>query len=171
MCGLQGMRQRRPRTRSRPWSELHALGPNVFDHGQKAAADQMQTSMEKITKCVGTARGQDISNELQNKIAVVIAELMHAPATLSRHAAPEAVIRAGQARIETARLAQETTLLALVGTPEDDPVQLATLQNEIPEGQHESSQPTPMQLADSGKTQNSNDWRTHRERNASLAKH
>ncbi len=41
-----------------------ALGANVFDYGQKAAADQMRTSWEKITEYVGTTYGQDISNKL-----------------------------------------------------------------------------------------------------------
>ena len=62
-----------------------ALGLNIFDHGQKAAADQMRSSMEKITEHVGTMHGQDISNELQSEITVVIAEPVHAPAVLLRH--------------------------------------------------------------------------------------
>jgi hypothetical protein len=36
-----------------------AVGINVFDYGQKAAADQMQTSWEKITEYVGTTHGQE----------------------------------------------------------------------------------------------------------------
>jgi hypothetical protein len=45
-----------------------ALGINVFDYGHRAAADQMRTSWEKLVQFVGTNYGQDISNELQNKI-------------------------------------------------------------------------------------------------------
>jgi hypothetical protein len=57
-----------------------ALGLNVFNYGQKAAADQMQTSWEKITEHVGTAHGQDISNEPQNKTTVNVASrCMHQP--------------------------------------------------------------------------------------------
>jgi hypothetical protein len=41
-----------------------ALGINVFDYGQSAAADQMRTSWEKLVQVVGTNCGQDISNEL-----------------------------------------------------------------------------------------------------------
>ena len=48
-----------------------ALGKNVFDYGQKASADQMITSWEKLVQYVGTSYGYDISNKLQNKIAVV----------------------------------------------------------------------------------------------------
>jgi hypothetical protein len=52
---------------------------------QKAAADQMQTSWEKIAECVGTTNGQDTSkNELQNIVTVVIAEPVHSPAKRAR---------------------------------------------------------------------------------------
>ena len=51
-----------------------ALGKNVFDYGQKASTDQMRTSWEKLVQYVGTSYGHDISNELQNKIEVVLPE-------------------------------------------------------------------------------------------------
>jgi hypothetical protein len=38
------------------------LGTNVFDYGQKSAADQMQNSWEKLVQYVGTNYGQDINN-------------------------------------------------------------------------------------------------------------
>jgi hypothetical protein len=44
------------------------LGTNVLDLGQKSAADLMRTLWEKLVQYVGTNYGQDISNELQNKI-------------------------------------------------------------------------------------------------------
>jgi hypothetical protein len=43
------------------------LGTNLYDYGQKSAADQMRTSGEKLVQYVGTNYGQDINNELQNK--------------------------------------------------------------------------------------------------------
>ena len=47
-----------------------ALGGNGFDYGQKAVADQMGASREKVTEYFGTTYGQDISNELQNKVTL-----------------------------------------------------------------------------------------------------
>jgi hypothetical protein len=151
-----------------------ALGGNVFDYGQKAAADQMRTSWEKITEYIGTTYGQGIiSNELQNKTTVSIAEPTHTPAVLQRNAAREIVLRNGQLNIQTARRAAETMLEATVYTGVDAraPMELAILQNEIAQGELEINEPIPIQLTDSEKTQNSNDWRTYQERNASLAKH
>jgi hypothetical protein len=63
-----------------------ALGINVFDYGHRAAADQMRTSWEKLLQFVGTNYGQDISNELQNKIPVILSESVHTPEVLARHA-------------------------------------------------------------------------------------
>jgi hypothetical protein len=45
-----------------------ALVNNVFDYGHKAAADEMRTSWEKLVQYAGTSYGQDISNELHDKL-------------------------------------------------------------------------------------------------------
>jgi hypothetical protein len=62
-----------------------ALGNNMFDYGHRAAADQMRTSWEMLVQFVGTNYGQDISNELQNKIPVIIPEPVHTLEVLARH--------------------------------------------------------------------------------------
>ena len=51
-----------------------ALRSHVFDFGDKEAADQMNTSWEKLVQHVGTNFGQDISNEIQNKVRLTIPE-------------------------------------------------------------------------------------------------
>ena len=82
----------------------------MFDYGQKAAADQIRTSWEKLVQYVGTNHGQDISNELQNRQTVTIAEPTHTAAVLARHTAREAMVRAGQQNILVARRAKEAIL-------------------------------------------------------------
>ena len=133
----------------------------------------MRTSWEKVTEYVGTTYGQDISNELQNKVTVILPEPAHDADVLARHSAREAVVRAGQANIQTARRAGIAILEAAVmaGKDPDAPMRLALLQNEIANGALEASEDVPMHLTDSEKTQHSNEWRTFRERNAHLAKH
>ena len=149
------------------------LGGNFFDYGQKAAADQMRTSWEKITEYVGTTYAQDICNELQNKSTVILAEPTYTTVTLQRNTAREAVIRAGQLNIQAARGLRKTILQTAVVAAVDPgaPMELALLQNEIAYGNLELNEPVPIQLTDSEKTQNINAWRTYRERNASLARH
>jgi hypothetical protein len=68
------------------------LGTNVFDYGQKSAADQMRTSWEKLMQYVGTNYEQDINNQLKNKITVVLIEPMHTNGVLMRHSVREVMI-------------------------------------------------------------------------------
>ena len=56
-------------------------------------------------------------------------------------------------------------------TDPEAPVKLAILENEIAQGAFEAGEEIPIELTDSEKTQYSNEWRTYRERNASLIKH
>ena len=79
------------------------LGKNVFDYGQKASANQMRTSWEKLVQYVGTSYGHDISNELQNKVEVVFPEPEYDPEILTRHGARENMVRAGQSNLRAAR--------------------------------------------------------------------
>ena len=148
------------------------LGSHVFDYGQKSAADQMRTSWEKLVQYVGTSCGQDIANELQNKVTVVLVEPVHTAVALQRHAVRELMIRTGQVNIRNSRQAQETLLQAAVtaGTEPDALMKLAVLQNEIAQGIFEANVDVPVQLTDSKKTQHSNEWRSYRERNANPLK-
>ena len=150
-----------------------ALGSYVFDYGQKNSADQMRTSWEKLVQYVGTTYGQDISNELTNKAAVTIPEPVHSATIMARHQQRETVIQAGRASLRSARLAKQTALEAAVAAATDAnaPVELAMLQTEIAMAVVEANEPIPIVLTDAEKTQLSNEWRTYRERNASLVKH
>jgi hypothetical protein len=71
------------------------LGTNVFDDHQKSAADQMRTSWGKHLQYVGTNYGQDINNELQNKINVILVYPMYTDGVLMRHGVKEVMIRRG----------------------------------------------------------------------------
>jgi hypothetical protein len=150
-----------------------ALGNNVFDYGHRAAADQMRTSWEKLVQFVGTNYGQDISNELQNKIPVVLSEPVHMPEVLARHAIREKMVRTREANLQRARLSKRVILeaAAALGTDPDAPMQLATLDNQITEGSYKQNNEVPIKMLDSEKTQYSNDWRTYQERNVLLTKH
>ena len=79
------------------------LGSNVFDCGHKAAADQMRVSWEKLMQYVGSNYGQDISNELKNKIVVTLTEPVHTTGVLARHAMCKHMICIGQANLQLAR--------------------------------------------------------------------
>jgi hypothetical protein len=132
----------------------------------------MHTSLEKLVQYVGTNYGQDISNELKNKITVDIIELVHYAGVLRKHGLEESMIRSGQQSIQRARQAQEIILeAAVLANDPDAPMKLAILQNEIAQGDFSSSNEVAMELNDSEKMQFSNEWRTFRERNANLIEH
>ena len=57
----------------------NALFTSMFDYGQNLAADQTRSSLEKLVQYAGTNYGQDIINELQNKITVNLVEPFHSP--------------------------------------------------------------------------------------------
>jgi hypothetical protein len=145
----------------------------VFDYGQKSAAHQMRTSWEKLAQYVGTNYGQDISNELQNKINVILVEPVNTDYVIMKHILRETMIRNGQMNIQSARKAQETILETAVqgGLDMEARMKLALLQNEIGQGEFSANVEVPTVLNDSQKTQFSNEWSTYRENNDNLIKH
>jgi hypothetical protein len=147
------------------------LGNNVFDYGHRA--DQMRTSWEKLVQFMGTNYGQDISNELQNKIPVILSEPVHTPEVLARHAIREQMVRTREENLQWACLSKRVILeaAAALGADPDAPMQLAILDNEIAEGNYKQNNEVPIEMSDSEKMQYSNNWRTYRERNALLTKH
>jgi hypothetical protein len=138
-----------------------ALGNNVFDYGHRAAADQMRTSWEKLIQFVGTNYGQDISNELQNKIPVILSEQVHTPEVLARHAIHEQMVQTREENLQRACLSKRVILeaAAALGADPDAPMQLVILDNEIAEGNYKQNNKVPIKMLDSEKMQCSNDWR------------
>ena len=88
------------------------LGNNIFNYGQKAAANYMRTSWEKFVKYVSTKYGQDIRNELKKKIKSNIFSQVHSNKVLVRQATQEALVRTGQSNIQAASRAQVSVLRA-----------------------------------------------------------
>jgi hypothetical protein len=138
------------------------LGTNVFDYGQKVAADQMRTSWEKLVQYAGTNYGPDISKELQNKINFILVETVHNNDVLLKHILRETMIRNDQMNIQRAQKAQETILEEAVqgGLDMEAPMKLELLQNEISQGEFSANVEVPIVLNDSQKTQFSNEWCT-----------
>jgi hypothetical protein len=149
------------------------LGTNVFEYDHKSAAGQMCTSWGKLVHYFGTNYGQDINNELQNKITVLLIETVHTDDVLMRHSVREVMIRTSQLNIQRARQSQETILrtsvLAVIYL--DAPMNLAILHNEISQGKFAANVKVPVELNDYETTQFSNDFRTFRESNANLINH
>jgi hypothetical protein len=116
--------------------------------------------------------GQDTSNELQNKIPVMLTKPVHTLEVLARHAIQEQMVCIRQQNLQQAHLSKRAILeaAAALGVDPDAPMQLAILDNEVAEGDYRQNNEVPIKLLDSEKTQYNNDWRTYQERNALLTK-
>jgi hypothetical protein len=113
---------------------------------------------------MGTNYGQDISNELQNKIPMILSEPVHTPEVLVRHASiREQMVQTRGENLQWARLSKCIILeaAATLGADPDAPMQFAILGNEIAEGNYKQNNEVPIEMSDSEKTQYSNDWRTY----------
>jgi hypothetical protein len=136
------------------------LGGNVFDYGHKEAADQGRISWETLVQYVGATYGQDISNELQNKIAVILRTCAHSIRHSKKHR-----LRANGTR-RSSKLATGTKGVA-IGPPGSG------RSRDRPGRTHEAQQnlEVPIELTDSKMTQFNNEWRTYRKQSAQLTKH
>jgi hypothetical protein len=99
-------------------------------------------------KYVGKNYGQDSSNELQNKITVILVEPVHTGDLLTRHGVRKVMIRNGQLNTQRALKAQEKIIRATVdkGKDMDAPMNLEILQYEIVQGQFAINIEVPMEL-------------------------
>ena len=146
-----------------------ALSHNVFDYGQKGAADQMRTTWEKLVHHVGTIYGHDISNELLNKKAVVLQKPEYTQDVRDKHDERTARHDSQQDRLSRARLVQKTALEQAVKDKDSAaPMALAMLENEIEEARYQATVELPIKLNDIEKTEHDNAWRTYRERASRL---
>ena len=100
----------------------------------------------------GTTYGQEISNELQNRVTFILPEPVYAPAVMTRHAKRVKIIRTGQDALKKAREAKRSKLEAEVnaGTNPDAEIDLAILNNEIAQGDFEMSEDIPSRDDSSG---------------------
>ena len=145
------------------------LATNVFDYGTRGAADQMRNSWEKLCQYVGAEMGEDIANELRNETVVVIPIPTYADEVLQRHQTTEQAVINGRANLQTARRAKLNALLAMPAA-DQDPVEIANLQNEITIADLQVNQPVPVDMYPDEKTQYDNEWRAYRHRKDRLEK-
>jgi hypothetical protein len=75
------------------------LESNVFDYGVHNAADLMRTTQEKIVLYVGAKYGEDIANELNNKVTVTIPPPVYSVDIKARHLQWELLVRKKQVNI------------------------------------------------------------------------
>ena len=157
------------------------LEGHVFDY---AAAEKMSMTMEKVQQYVGMKLGEDIANELKNRVKVVIPPPEYSAATKQRHQGYEQLVRTKQTTLLNATKAQLRTLQQAVaassagiggdqGSVLGDDIQLkiARLENEIADLEYESQQPVPYKLTAEEDALYYNEGKAHSARVAALEAH
>jgi len=147
------------------------LEGHVFEYGGHGAADKMRVTMEKVQQFVGLKFGEDIANELKNRVKVVLPPPTYSTAAIARHVLYEQLIRTQQATLSTAMRAQLKALkdaaaaaaaaataalsasiagsggVSSVSSVDDEALlKIARLKNEIAEIEFESQQEVPHKL-------------------------
>jgi len=143
------------------------LGTHVFDYGTKGVADQMRTTWEKLCQYVGSEMGEDIASELRNERQMTVPIPTHSQDIVNRNQQRQAIIIQGQTNMQTARHAK---LAALQNTANPDPMEIASLTNEIAMAELEMNQPVAMELTSDKKTAYDSEWRTYRNKKDQLEK-
>ena len=121
--------------------------------------------MEKLVQHFSTKYGQDISNELNDKIKVKFVTPVPLTKVLVRHATREVLVSTGELNIQAARRAQAIMLReASTDDPSDAelPTKIAILDNEIAKGDYDIANKIPIYMSESEKTTYGNEWRTYR---------
>ena len=126
------------------------LEHHVFDYGGHTAADTMRVTQEKVQQYVGIKYGEDIANELKNRVQVVIQAPEYSLAIKARHVEYEALVRRKQTNLLAAMQTQLVTLQAqvVVGVAVDTDLllEIAKMQNEIADLEFEIRQDVPYKL-------------------------
>ena len=159
------------------------LEGHVFEYGGNGAADKMRVTMEKVQQFVGLKFGEDIANELQNRVKVVLPPPKYSTAAIARHVEYEQLIRTQQTTLSTAMRAQLKALedavaaagsggVSSVSSVDDEALlKIARLKNEIAEIEFESKQEVPHKLTSEELSLYGNEMKTHSLRVATLEKH
>ena len=124
------------------------LEHHVFDYGGHGAADTMRITQEKIQQYAGIKYGEDIANELKNRVQVMIDQPEYTQAIMSRHIGYETLVRQKQSNLLAAMKTQLAHLnqVAAGGTDTEVSLNIAKLENEIADLEYESLQEVPYKL-------------------------
>ena len=124
------------------------LEGNVFDIGQRASADLLRTTLEKVIQFVGTKYGEDIADEIESRTLSTLAAPQHTAEVLRKHAAKTTLKRTQQNALLGAHQTMEANLQTIVVANPDPArtLELVQVQNTIAQLQHELLEPISIKL-------------------------
>ena len=142
----------------------------MFTYNEKGAVDQTRNTLKQIVKHTGTTYGQEIRNELHNRIVVVIAKPQHTVDVLRKHAAKVSLRDNNFQIIKDARISKEAILITAAQTNTDLAIPLAELHNDIADAAAKHSEPLDIILNGDDKVEHEGNWRTYQDRQSRLDK-
>ena len=117
-----------------------SLGNNIFDYGQKGAADQMRTTRENIVHHVGTIYKNDISKKPKNKTKVSISNPEYTEYVQLKQKKFMELLKLQSARLSEARESKKVMLSQAIeyGNDSEIPTRMAILKNDTDEATYKA---------------------------------
>jgi hypothetical protein len=128
----------------------------------------MRTTQEKIAQYVGSKFGEDIANEVMNKVAVSVPPPQYSAAIKTRHLEWERHGRSKQTRVKAALTAK---LVQLQAAAVQDVVEIADVENQIEDINYQQGKDVPYNLTKEEELEFSNESKSRSYRVATLEKH
>jgi hypothetical protein len=147
------------------------LEGHIFDFGTATAADKMKTTQEKISEYVGIKYGDDVANELINRVRVVLAPPDYPDDAKIRHVADRKIIEQQRENTLKAKKSILGTLESqLLATPTDTKVMndKAVVENEIIQLEHLMKKEIPIELTKQEEIDHNNKCKAHSNREEKL---
>ena len=135
------------------------LEGHIFDFGTATAADKMKTTQEKISEYVGIKYGDDVANELINRVRVVLAPPDYPEDAKIRHVADRKIImQQRENALQAKRSILATLENQLQATPSDTKImnEKAVVENEIIQLKHLMTKDIPIDLTKQEEIDHSN---------------
>ena len=157
-----------PKTSNKKVGMCAELHHHIFDYGVANAADLLRTTQEKIAQYVGSKYGEDIANEVTNKVVVTVPPPQYSAAIMTRHQEWERHVRSKQTRVKAALTAK---LVQLQAAAVQDVVEIADVENQIEDISYQQGKDVPYSLTKEEELEFSNESKSHSYRVATLEKH
>ena len=128
----------------------------------------MKVTWERVVHHVGTIHGEDISNELLNRTAIVIPKPQYEQTVLDAHQAEMTRRNKQYVRLQSARKTKLDAYKVLVAKDPDAGFAVAELENDIEEAEFNHSVPLPIIMYGEDKANFDAQWRMYREKLSKL---
>ena len=141
-------------------------------HIQQEGSDRPTShKLRQIVKHITKIYRQEISNEIHNRIAVIIVKPVYDQDLLDKQVIKEGQREANFKKIQDARIHKEVILqVALINDPDLD-ITLSELQNEMAEEHAKYEEPLEIVLFGYNKAEHEGKWKTYRDKQSILEKH